>query len=179
MNNYTATGISNAVLASRLSYVFNLTGPCMVLDTACSASLVAIHQGCLAILSGKLLGVGFSVSYCYTPAQFGRLQRRGVGCGDVTRNCCTPGLPGPSGELLGVGLSSTTAVFQGCLAINSGGRSHDSCWLWDCHQQLLYSRAVWPSTVVGDLMIAVGCGTVISNCCIQGLFGHQQWWEIS
>ena len=156
MNNYTATGISNAVLASRLSYVFNLTGPCMVLDTACSASLVAIHQGCLAILSGellgvglsliavhqgclailsgKLLGVGFSVSYCYTPAQFGRLQRRGVGCGDVTRNCCTPGLPGPSGELLAVGLSSTTAVFQGCLAINSGGRSHDSCWVWDCHQ---------------------------------------------
>ena len=53
MNNYTATGISNAVLASRLSYVFNLTGPCMVLDTACSASLVAIHQGCLAIYSSK------------------------------------------------------------------------------------------------------------------------------
>ena len=201
MNNYTATGISNAVLASRLSYVFNLTGPCMVLDTACSASLVAIHQGCLAvlsgellgvrlsliavhqgclaILSGELLGVGFSVSYSYTPAQFGRLQRRGVGCGDATINCCTPGLPGPSGELLAVGLSSTTAVFQGCLAINNGGRSHDSCWVWDCHQQLLYSRAVWPSTVVGDLMIAVGCGTVINNCCIPGLFGHQQWWEIS
>ena len=173
MNNYTATGISNAVLGSRLSYVFNLTGPCMVLDTACSASLVAIHQGCLAILSGELLGVGlsliavhqgclailsgellgvglsllavhqgclailsgellgvgFSVSYCYTPAQFGRLQRRGVGCGDATRNCCTPGLPGPSGEFLGVGLSSAIAVFQGCLAINSSERSHDSCTL--------------------------------------------------
>ena len=61
--NYTATGLSNAVLASRLSYVFNLTGPCMVLDTACSASLVAIHQGCLAILSGELLVVGLSLFY--------------------------------------------------------------------------------------------------------------------
>ena len=62
-DNYTATGISNAVLGSRLSYVFNLTGPCMVLDTACSASLVAIHQGCLAILSGELLVVGLSLLY--------------------------------------------------------------------------------------------------------------------
>jgi len=63
MNNYTATGISNAVLGSRLSYVYNLTGPCMVLDTACSASLVAIHQGCLAIHSGELLVVGLSLLY--------------------------------------------------------------------------------------------------------------------
>ena len=61
--NYTATGLSNAVMGSRLSYVFNLTGPCMVLDTACSASLVAIHQGCLAILSGELLVVGLSLLY--------------------------------------------------------------------------------------------------------------------
>ena len=149
MNNYTATGISNAVLGSRLSYVFNLTGPCMVLDTACSASLVAIHQGCLAILSGELLGVGLSLiavhqgclailsgellgvelSYSCTPALFGHQQRRGVGCGDVTRNCCTPGLPGPSGELLAVGLSSAMTVFQGCLAINCSERPHDSCTL--------------------------------------------------
>ena len=63
VDNYTATGISNTVLASRLSYVFNLTGPCMVLDTACSASLVAIHQGCLAIHSGELLVVGLSLIY--------------------------------------------------------------------------------------------------------------------
>ena len=149
MNNYTATGISNAVLGSRLSYVFNLTGPCMVLDTACSASLVAIHQGCLAILSGELLGVGLSLiavhqgclailsgellgvelSYSCTPGLFGRLQRRGVRCGGVTGNCCTPGLPGPSGELLAVGLSSAIAVFQGCLAINCSERPHDSCTL--------------------------------------------------
>ena len=53
VDNYTATGISNTVLGRRLSYVFNLTGPCMVLDTACSSGIVAIHQGCLAIHSGE------------------------------------------------------------------------------------------------------------------------------
>ena len=60
IDNYTSTGISSSILASRVSYVFNLLGPCMVLDTACSASLVAVHQGCLAIRSGEFLGVGLS-----------------------------------------------------------------------------------------------------------------------
>ena len=112
-------------------------------------SLIVVHQGCLAIHSGELLGVGLSLivvhqgclaihsrellgvelSYSCTPGLFGRLQRRGVGCGDVTRNCLTPGLLDPSGELLAVGLSSTIAVFQGCLAINSSEKSHDSCTL--------------------------------------------------
>ena len=53
VESYTATGISNTILASRLSYVFNLHGPCMVLDTACSASLIAVHLGCQAIRSGQ------------------------------------------------------------------------------------------------------------------------------
>lgn len=52
VNTYTSTGISSTILASRLSYVFDLHGPCMVVDTACSASLVAIHQACQAIRSG-------------------------------------------------------------------------------------------------------------------------------
>ena len=90
-------------------------------------SLIVVHQGCLAILSGELLGV--ELSYYCTPGLFSRLQPRGVGCGDVTRNCLTPGLLDPSGELLAVGLSSTIAVFQGCLAINSSDKSHDSCTL--------------------------------------------------
>ena len=104
MNNYTATGISNAVLGSRLSYVYNLTGPCMVLDTACSASLVAIHQGCLAIRSGELLVVGLSLIVVHQ------------GC--LAIHC---------GELLGVGLS-LIVVHQGCLAITAV-----SCWVWGCH----------------------------------------------
>ena len=55
MNTYTATGISNSILASRISYVFNLHGPCLVVDTACSSSLVAVHQACSAIRNGKFV----------------------------------------------------------------------------------------------------------------------------
>jgi acyl transferase domain-containing protein len=63
VNTYTSTGISNAITASRLSYVFDLHGPCMTIDTACSASLVAVHQACLAIRSGRACSL-FSI-YLY------------------------------------------------------------------------------------------------------------------
>jgi len=53
LNAYSATGISTTVIASRVSYVFNLHGPCMVVDTACSSALVAIHLGSQAIRAGK------------------------------------------------------------------------------------------------------------------------------
>ncbi|KAK7507754.1 hypothetical protein BaRGS_00000719 [Batillaria attramentaria] len=52
VNSYTASGKSLSFMSGRLSYVFNLLGPSMVVDTACSASLIAVHQGCQAILSG-------------------------------------------------------------------------------------------------------------------------------
>ena len=40
---YWATGSSAAILASRLSYFLDLTGPSLPVDTACSSSLVALH----------------------------------------------------------------------------------------------------------------------------------------
>ena len=53
VNAYTATGSSSSVLAARVSYVFNLHGPCLTLDTACSSALIAVHLGSQAIRSGK------------------------------------------------------------------------------------------------------------------------------
>ncbi|XP_045160035.2 uncharacterized protein LOC123525230 isoform X2 [Mercenaria mercenaria] len=50
--NYTATGMSTTIVASRVSYVYNLRGPCMVVDTACSSSITAIHLASEAIRSG-------------------------------------------------------------------------------------------------------------------------------
>ena len=52
-SSYSATGMSTSVLAARVSYVYNLLGPCLALDTACSSALIAIHLGCQAIKSGK------------------------------------------------------------------------------------------------------------------------------
>ncbi|RAV32494.1 polyketide synthase Pks13 [Corynebacterium heidelbergense] len=41
---YALTGNSTAVVANRLSYVFDFRGPSVAMDTACSSSLVAIHH---------------------------------------------------------------------------------------------------------------------------------------
>lgn len=49
---YTATGISNSLVANRISYLLNLRGPSEPIDTACSSSLVAVHRGAEAIQNG-------------------------------------------------------------------------------------------------------------------------------
>lgn len=43
------TGSWTGILASRLSYLFNLKGAAAVIDTACSSGAVAIHEACRAI----------------------------------------------------------------------------------------------------------------------------------
>ncbi|MCX6048171.1 MAG: beta-ketoacyl synthase N-terminal-like domain-containing protein, partial [Chloroflexi bacterium] len=48
---YSMMGTSAAILAARISYFLNLKGPSMAIDTACSASLVAIHEGCQSLLT--------------------------------------------------------------------------------------------------------------------------------
>lgn len=53
LNAYSATGFSSTIISSRVSYFYNLHGPCMTLDTACSSALIAIHLGCQAIKTGK------------------------------------------------------------------------------------------------------------------------------
>jgi acyl transferase domain-containing protein len=40
-------------LATRVSYKLNLKGPSLVVQTACSTSLVAVHLACRALLSGE------------------------------------------------------------------------------------------------------------------------------
>lgn len=64
---YHTTGTGEAILASRISYIFDLKGPSMTLDTGCSGSLVALHQACqslrarevdMAIVGGVNLIIG-------------------------------------------------------------------------------------------------------------------------
>ncbi|WP_454782253.1 SDR family NAD(P)-dependent oxidoreductase [Legionella sp. WA2022007384] len=42
-----------SIAANRLSYIFNLRGPSIAIDTACSSSMVALHQACNSIWSGE------------------------------------------------------------------------------------------------------------------------------
>ncbi|MBN2441747.1 MAG: SDR family NAD(P)-dependent oxidoreductase, partial [Spirochaetales bacterium] len=48
-DNIGITSIHNAILAARLSYFLNLSGPNMAINTACSSGLVAVHQAILSL----------------------------------------------------------------------------------------------------------------------------------
>jgi acyl transferase domain-containing protein/NADPH:quinone reductase-like Zn-dependent oxidoreductase/surfactin synthase thioesterase subunit len=50
---HTMTGITNCIVANRVSYLLDLRGPSMTIDTACSSSLVATHLACRSIRSGE------------------------------------------------------------------------------------------------------------------------------
>lgn len=46
---WTSTGAAGSIAANRLSYLFDLHGPSLTMDTACSASLVAVHAACRSL----------------------------------------------------------------------------------------------------------------------------------
>ncbi|WP_245880859.1 beta-ketoacyl synthase N-terminal-like domain-containing protein, partial [Streptomyces zhaozhouensis] len=47
------TGSANSILASRLAYFLNFDGPGMLINTACSSGLVAVHQACQSLQAGE------------------------------------------------------------------------------------------------------------------------------
>ncbi len=47
------TGNDKDFLSTRVSYLFNLTGPSVSIQTACSTSLVAAHMACQSLLNGE------------------------------------------------------------------------------------------------------------------------------
>ncbi|KXH64201.1 beta-ketoacyl synthase domain-containing protein [Colletotrichum salicis] len=67
------------IIANRASYEFDLTGPSVVVRTACSASLVALHQACQDLHSGDCLSaiVG-GVNLILSPKDTVVMQQNGV-----------------------------------------------------------------------------------------------------
>ncbi|HEY3366498.1 MAG TPA: SDR family NAD(P)-dependent oxidoreductase [Symbiobacteriaceae bacterium] len=49
---YTSTGTSFSIIPNRISYLLNLHGLSMAIDTACSGALMAVHQAVRAIQNG-------------------------------------------------------------------------------------------------------------------------------
>ncbi len=63
-------GSWESILASRISYIFNFKGPAMVVDTACSSGLMAVHEACLALKSGDCkMAIAGGVSVGGSPAE--------------------------------------------------------------------------------------------------------------
>ena len=52
IGSYNATGTSTSIISARVSYVYNLHGTCLTIDTACSSALVAVHLAIQALRSG-------------------------------------------------------------------------------------------------------------------------------
>jgi len=50
---YFATGTSRSIISNRISYFFDWHGPSMTIDTACSSSMVALHQAVQALRNGE------------------------------------------------------------------------------------------------------------------------------
>lgn len=68
---YTSTGTSLAMVANRLSYLLNLTGPSSAIDTACSSSLVAVHRAAEALRSGQCaMAIAGGVNITLSPDGF-------------------------------------------------------------------------------------------------------------
>lgn len=53
MDEQAFTGSVSGILSSRISYILDLKGPSIVIDTACSSGLVAIYSACQAIKNGE------------------------------------------------------------------------------------------------------------------------------
>ncbi|CAG2233389.1 unnamed protein product [Mytilus edulis] len=78
-NNFLVTGMSSSIISNRLSYFFDIRGPSLTIDTACSSALVAIHLGCQAIRSGDCsMAICGGVNSMITPINYIPLIKAGM-----------------------------------------------------------------------------------------------------
>ncbi|MCK6593253.1 MAG: polyketide synthase, partial [Polyangiaceae bacterium] len=78
LDGYLVTGNGSAVASGRLSYLLGLKGPSLTVDTACSASLVAVHLACQSLRAGECsMALAGGVTVLLSPlihVEFSRLR---------------------------------------------------------------------------------------------------------
>jgi acyl transferase domain-containing protein len=78
------TGLHRGIIANRVSYALNLSGPSMALDTGQSSGLVAVHAACESLRAGESeialaggVNLNLSAGSALTMARFGALSPDG------------------------------------------------------------------------------------------------------
>ncbi|MBF0120443.1 MAG: type I polyketide synthase [Desulfobacterales bacterium] len=76
---YVSSGSHLCMISNRVSYFLNLNGPSLVVDTACSASLVAVHQAVCAIQNKECtMAIAGGVNLCLIPRKYFSLSHAGM-----------------------------------------------------------------------------------------------------
>ena len=71
MTSHVMTGNTLSIAANRISYLFDLHGPSLSLDTACSSSMVALHHACQALREGSIpIALAGGISLLLHPYSF-------------------------------------------------------------------------------------------------------------
>lgn len=72
-------GNVKSIIASRISYLLDLRGPSIVVDTACSSGLVAIHLACQGIMNGECdMAIAGGLKINLLPVQKGVADEIGI-----------------------------------------------------------------------------------------------------
>ncbi len=79
MEAHISTGISHCILANRISYLLNISGPSEPVDTACSSSLIAIHRAVESIRNGDCdMALAGGVNVMLSPMLFIAFGKAGM-----------------------------------------------------------------------------------------------------
>lgn len=75
----TPTGNAGSIAANRISYFYDLRGPSLAIDTACSSALFAFHQACLSLRAGEIsCALVGGVSLHFHPLGFVTFSKTGM-----------------------------------------------------------------------------------------------------
>lgn len=170
------TGNTLSIVANRISYLFDLKGPSFVVDTACSASLVAVDRAMADLRSGRIdTAIVGGVNMLLSPASFVGFSRASMLSKTGT---CRPFSANADGYVRSEGAvvfvlrredvavpGSIRAVLAGS-AVNSDGRTSGIALPGLAGQRSLLGRAYADAGIDPEQLAFVeahGTGTVVGD----------------